>query len=320
MKISVIIAVYNAEQFLENAVKSAMEQSETGEVILAEDGSSDNSLAICRKLAAEYDKVKLIENPKGVNQGGGITRNRGLQNATLDYVTFLDADDYYLSGRFASAKELFANNNDIDGVYEAVGTNSLDALSLERHLQRVSNSMGKADPMLTTMDIKCPPDQLFEVLLKGEHGFFHFNGLTLKRTVFKKVPFLDEVNPVLGIGNDKDLFFRLAADAILIPGKLNEPVAMRNVYEGNATLSMYTSNERIRQLTYCRYLQNSNLFRIMLRKQYSKEANRLVFRQHLEFYNEYYISQTSFVYRKFLKIINVLIALVKDPVLFSKII
>ena len=80
--ISVIIPVYNAERYLERAVASALEQPQTGEVILIEDCSPDGSLAICEKLAAAHpDKVRLLRHPDGKNHGAGPTRNLGIRAA-----------------------------------------------------------------------------------------------------------------------------------------------------------------------------------------------------------------------------------------------
>ena len=60
MKISIIIPIYNAANFVTQAVESAQAQSETAEVILIEDGPSDDSLAICHTLADKYENVHLL--------------------------------------------------------------------------------------------------------------------------------------------------------------------------------------------------------------------------------------------------------------------
>jgi len=70
------------------------------EVILAEDGSSDNSLVVCTALAEANPKVKLFRHPDGKNRGAGATRNLGVLNAQCDLIAFLDADDIYLPKRF----------------------------------------------------------------------------------------------------------------------------------------------------------------------------------------------------------------------------
>ena len=125
MEISVIIPVYNAEQYVHDAVQSALKQPETSEVLLVEDCSPDNSLKICRELEKKYKKVKLLRHPGGKNLGAGASRNLGIKKAGFDFIAFLDADDYYLDERFCKAGELFKSFPDIDGVYESVGVDFL---------------------------------------------------------------------------------------------------------------------------------------------------------------------------------------------------
>ena len=122
MKISVVIPVYKAERYVEDAVESAVAQPETGEVILIEDCSPDNSLVICKNLATKYDNVKLLRHEGGKNQGAGPSRNLGIENATYSHIAFLDADDYYLENRFSNASKIMSDNPYVDGVYEAVGS------------------------------------------------------------------------------------------------------------------------------------------------------------------------------------------------------
>ncbi len=120
-KVSVIIPVYNAEPFLEKAVKSALEQLQTGEIILVEDAPPDNCYTICQRLESEHHKVKLYTHPNRANRGAGASRNLGIQMASCPYIAFLDADDYYLPIRFLKTEEVFSINPKIDGVYEACG-------------------------------------------------------------------------------------------------------------------------------------------------------------------------------------------------------
>lgn len=63
MKISVITPVYNAEKYVTQAVESALQFDEVHEVILVEDQSPDNALEVCKKLAEQYDRVKLYQHP-----------------------------------------------------------------------------------------------------------------------------------------------------------------------------------------------------------------------------------------------------------------
>ena len=95
-RISVIIPVYNAADFVANAVQSALDQPETVEVLLIEDGAPDNSLEVCQALTEQYETVRLYRHSGGVNLGAGASRNLGMQNSTEDFIAFLDADDFWL--------------------------------------------------------------------------------------------------------------------------------------------------------------------------------------------------------------------------------
>jgi glycosyltransferase involved in cell wall biosynthesis len=72
MNISVIIPVYNASEFLEKAVDSALQFEEVKEIVLVEDKSTDNSLEICQKLVLKDSRIKLYQHPDKGNHGAEI--------------------------------------------------------------------------------------------------------------------------------------------------------------------------------------------------------------------------------------------------------
>ena len=87
--VSILIPVYNAAEWLPETIRGALEQTWTEkEVILVDDGSTDDSLTIARSF--EAPNVQVISQQ---NQGACAARNRGLQEAQGDYIQFLDADD-----------------------------------------------------------------------------------------------------------------------------------------------------------------------------------------------------------------------------------
>lgn len=91
-RISVIIPAYNAEQSLATAVDSALAQSTPLEVIVADDGSTDNTAEVARSYGNRIHYIKQT------NQGQGSARNAGLSVAQGEFIAFLDADDYWLPG------------------------------------------------------------------------------------------------------------------------------------------------------------------------------------------------------------------------------
>lgn len=114
-KVSVIIPVYNAGQYLNKCLDSVLYQSyQCYEIIAVNDGSVDNSWGILTEYAGRYtDRFKIYTQE---NQGQSAARNRALKYATGEYVTFLDSDDYieadYLERLVKTAQE---NQSDMVG-------------------------------------------------------------------------------------------------------------------------------------------------------------------------------------------------------------
>lgn len=91
-KISVIVPVYNVEKYLEKCIESIINQTYKNlEIILVNDGSLDNSLKICNKYENIDSRIKVINKENG---GLSDARNKGLEVATGDYISFIDSDDY----------------------------------------------------------------------------------------------------------------------------------------------------------------------------------------------------------------------------------
>lgn len=93
-EISVVIPVYNSESTLEEAIQSIQNQMDAPsiEVICVDDGSTDSSLPLMKRLAQKDFRIHVLEQQ---NQFAGVARNRGMKQAKGKYLAFLDADDYY---------------------------------------------------------------------------------------------------------------------------------------------------------------------------------------------------------------------------------
>lgn len=93
MKVSVIIPCYNASVFLEDTIKSVQKQTYKNlEIIIVNDCSTDNSLAIMNKMAQNDSRIVIVD--KKINEGVDYARRSGVEIATGDFLTFLDADDW----------------------------------------------------------------------------------------------------------------------------------------------------------------------------------------------------------------------------------
>lgn len=89
--VSVIVPVYNTEKYLSQCIDSILNQSfKDFELILVNDGSTDESLSICQLAASRDSRLKVIAKE---NEGVSATRNLGISNAEGDYITFIDSDD-----------------------------------------------------------------------------------------------------------------------------------------------------------------------------------------------------------------------------------
>lgn len=96
--ISVIVPVYNVEKYLKKCIKSIMSQSYTNlEIILINDGSTDNSGKICDELKEQDKRIKVIHKSNG---GLSDARNAGLKIANGKYIGFVDSDDYIAEDMF----------------------------------------------------------------------------------------------------------------------------------------------------------------------------------------------------------------------------
>lgn len=91
-KISIIVPIYNTERYLKRCIDSIIKQTYTNlEIILVNDGSTDNSLKICREYEKKDKRIKLFNKENG---GQSSARNLALKNATGDFLGFVDSDDW----------------------------------------------------------------------------------------------------------------------------------------------------------------------------------------------------------------------------------
>lgn len=129
MKISVIVPVYNAEKYLNQCIDSICQQTlKDIEIILVDDASTDGSLAILENYARSDCRVRIIQNTH-IGEGAASARNAGLAVAQGEYLSFLDADDYFaldmLEKTYQRATETNADVVVFDGVMFQSATGQL---------------------------------------------------------------------------------------------------------------------------------------------------------------------------------------------------
>ena len=240
-----------------------MAQPETNEVILVEDQSTDDSYARCQTLA-NHAKVKLYIHPDHTNRGAGASRNLGIKQAKSKYIAFLDADDYYLAGRFSFAVPTLERHLDVDGVYEATGVHFYSC-ALKDEWER------KANNMITMVETKVSPEELFEKIGPiASNGHFTTDALTVRKEVFSITGLFDTF---LELSQDTHMWLRMALKLRLVSGSLTSAVAMRGVHDHNRS----TNSQRIQNFRpYMFY----SLIQWALRHEVPQARSELLF-QHL---------------------------------------
>ncbi|MBR3802125.1 MAG: glycosyltransferase family 2 protein [Clostridia bacterium] len=116
MKFSILVPVYNVEQYLEQCVESLLNQTYQGdyEIILVDDGSTDSSGKICDKFKENNsDKIKVIHKENG---GHTSARLEAIKNASGEYCLFCDSDDFVESDLLETVNNVLSDNPDTDMV------------------------------------------------------------------------------------------------------------------------------------------------------------------------------------------------------------
>lgn len=115
LSLSIIVPYYNCHNTVELTLKSLMQQnvSCSFEVVLVNDGSTDESTDRLRKIIAKYNSIKYIEHE--YNKGGGAARNTGIKHSSHKYILCFDADDV-LPENMLSRLLFLAEKNDLDGI------------------------------------------------------------------------------------------------------------------------------------------------------------------------------------------------------------
>jgi glycosyltransferase involved in cell wall biosynthesis len=134
IKISVIIPVYNSEQYIKNCLDSIVNQSYNNiEIIIVNDGSTDSSLSICKSYAKKDDRIIILDKE---NKGQASARNLGLESATGDLISFVDSDDAISTDLFLENIEIYKSNTLIDVIQFPVYYNYMSKNAILRKIEK----------------------------------------------------------------------------------------------------------------------------------------------------------------------------------------
>ncbi len=260
MSVSVIIPVYNAMPYVQQAIQSALDQPETAEIIIVDDGSTDGSYAYVSKLAKQNSKVKLFIHHFHKNKGSSASRNLGIQMVQYPYIAFLDADDYYLKDRFKFSLAY------LDKYPECLAT----AESIE-----VEQSKNNNDTLSTTIiPTIYAPENLFKIYALSKTLHFSLNGLTIRKSAFDEIAAFDI--SLLRV-QDTDFIYRLAQTKKLHIPQVDHIVAKYR----RDNINPLRNELNIRKN---KALFHNKWYALMLQNNWDKEINRSLVKMYI-YYN-----------------------------------
>lgn len=239
--VSVVIPVYNAKKYLEESIKSVVDQDFVGEVIVIEDGNRDGTLELCYSFQKQYSKVKVYTHLNNENLGASASRNLGIEKSKFTYISFLDADDIYLENRFHLTRKIFAENKNAKVIYEPVGVFFTSDKAKQDFCNWKGIHLSETEDYITYNMKESFGNQFLNDLLRFG-GYPHLNGITLNKNIFKKV---DLFNPKLRLHQDTDLIIRLANTGACFPGDKNVIVASRRFHAENRIPKLNFNSRKI---------------------------------------------------------------------------
>ena len=174
-RVSVVIPVYNTEAYVEEAVRSIMNQTlKDIEIIIIDDGSTDNSLSVIKELAREDNRIEWFTQ---TNMGQSVARNVGIGRAKGDYIYFMDSDD-------------FLEEDALSNCLSKADRNNVDFLLFNAEiLNREMSSDGQIDykkPVLDDKIVYTGIGMMHEMLIQGTYRCspcIHFIRLSHIRTL-----------------------------------------------------------------------------------------------------------------------------------------
>jgi glycosyltransferase involved in cell wall biosynthesis len=120
-RVSIVTPFLDAGRYIREAIESVLAQTyPSWELLLIDDGSSDQSAGIARRYAsAAPDKIRCLSHPQHANLGASASRNLGIRHAAGEYLAFLDADDVYLPRKLEENVRILDAVRDADVLYAA---------------------------------------------------------------------------------------------------------------------------------------------------------------------------------------------------------
>jgi len=202
-----------------------IEQEELDEIIFVDGGSTDGSLEYLKELSQLDSRIKILSLNQKFGSGASAARNLGITQASSEWITFCDIDDYYLAGRFA----LFAKA-DKEGV--DLFHTSVQAAYTSDHLKNSIQEITSVPKGFSA------PIEMQDYLISQSAESISIISTIIRKEALMKVGLFDES---LSIGEDTDLLWRLSGQSTFKYENLDIPRVIRQVHEDNT----YQNKDRL---------------------------------------------------------------------------
>ena len=213
--ISIIVPVYNVEQYLDECVNSIIKQTYTNlEIILIDDGSTDTSGKMCDEYAGKDERIKVVHKENG---GLSSARNAGLDICTGEYISFIDSDDY-------------VEIDFIGYMYRSLQSNNVKMLGCKWRFVFLNGKIEEEEKTLIEQNES--QKDFFKNLLYGKRAIGQWAYL-FKKEIFNNLRFKEGV-----LFEDSDIMYKIVnkCDKIAIS---NKQLYFYRFRQGSITNSMF---------------------------------------------------------------------------------
>ena len=306
-KVSIIVPVYNTEQYLARCIDSILSQSFTDfELLLVDDGSTDGSGAICDVYAEKDNRVRVVHKENG---GVSSARNVGLKEVKGEFVVFVDADDWvkeqYLEHLMCSDADLVVTG------YQSFGLSELLIIPEKRQEKKVESLLDEWDDMYGYVFAKRfrfsiirDNNLLFEEkLFYCEDDCFVLNYINCV-CKYMNVPFADYQHGLFEVGKNRDRKYKMSVQQLIV----HYEYITRSFMKIGVSLKKLSQNSRLfrKFLAWLSECDNIRVFRknalIFRNQKWAKTilVNLKGRKTRLFGYGVYYCPVVTFFLRRFL--------------------
>lgn len=204
-KISIVVPIYNASKYLDKCVQSILNQSYKNiEVILVNDGSTDNSLEICKQYKLKDNRIKIID----INNGGvSNARNIGIERSTGDFIMFCDSDDYVSNKWCEKLIANYKNNNLVMCAYYEIDDNKILNLNSNQNGNYIVNKSRFME--LESCGLNVPWNKIFDLNIIKKNNIKFNKKITLGEDLLFNIEYLDCISGQIIFLEEKLYYYRL---------------------------------------------------------------------------------------------------------------